>query len=456
MPGSTDLQQLFEVSGTADLVADGERASATALHHGANDWSRALRRAGIARGDRVVCALPNGRAFAQLLVAALTDGVTLVPVAEHEPIIPMLELVDARLGVAMTSTHPAVAVPSSSGGPPPVALNPRRSASRTDGIPFLLRSSGTTAAPQWIALSDAGVMSVLATHLPLMAMDGASVLAVLPWHHAFGLVLGLLPALLRSRRIVATARLLRTADPIVSAAEAHAVSHISMVPVTASRLAQSPSGLALLQRLDGGLVGGAAIDATLAASLRGTRLRVGYGQTEASPGIMVGEPGEFTDRLLGRPVGCEVRIDDDGVLAFRGANAFAGYWTDGSVTLLERGRWQRTGDIVASRDGAFHFIGRIASTFKLANGRVVDAPRLERLLQQQLLTLDDVVLTTIDTRTIDVLYSTHDETPLPVAMFATQLGPLSGQVSRARMVPRDAWVRTPKGDIDRRQLPLLP
>jgi len=454
--GNSELQQLFAVSGTAELIADGVRSTATALHHGANDWSRALRRAGIARGDRVLCALPNGRAFAQLLVAALTDGVTLVPVPAHESLESLLEQVDARLGVAMAATHPAFAVPSPTGGPPSVALTPRRSTVRTDGVPFLLRSSGTTGEPQWIGLSDAGIMSVLASHLPLLAVDGASVLAALPWHHAFGLVLGLLPALLRSRRIVTTSRLLRTPDAIVAEAAAHAASHMCMVPVTAARLAAMPDGLALLLRLQGGLVGGAAIDLPLAAILRGTRLRVGYGQTEASPGVMAGEPGEFADRLIGRPVGCEVRIENDGVLAFRGPNAYAGNWAAGAFTWLDRGRWQRTGDIVAARDGLFYFIGRNAATFKLSNGRSVDAPQLERQIQQQVLTVADVVLTTTDTRTIDILYSTHDDTPLPLGMVASPLGALKGLVGRAHLVPRTAWVRTGKGEIDRRRLPQIP
>ena len=202
MIGNSALQELFDASGTAELISHGAKYTATALHHGANDWSRALRRAGIARGDRVVCSLPNGAAFAQLLVASLADGITLAPVPPGEDVRPLLVALDARLAIAPTSTSEHVSEPSPSGGPPRVPMLPRRSKARTDTIAFLLRTSGTVGQPRWIALSETGVMAVLLSHLPLLGMDGASTLCVLPWSHAFGLVLGLLPALLRSESVV--------------------------------------------------------------------------------------------------------------------------------------------------------------------------------------------------------------------------------------------------------------
>ena len=204
MTGNSAMQELFDASGAAELVAAGDTFSATALHHGANDWSRALRRAGIARGDRVVCALPNGPAFVQLLVACLADGVTLAPVPPTENVVPLLDVLDARVAIAEASTHPRVAVPSRNGGPPSGPLLARAASARTDTVAFLLRSSGTAGTPRWIALSEGGVLATLESHLPRLGVDGASVLCLLPWFHAFGLVLGLLPALLRARRIVTT------------------------------------------------------------------------------------------------------------------------------------------------------------------------------------------------------------------------------------------------------------
>lgn len=453
MAGDSALQELFDASGTAELVSPGSRHSATALHYGANDWSRALRRAGITRGDRVICALPNGPAFAQLLVAVLADGLTLAPVPPHENVAPLLDALDARIAIAMESDHQHVATPARTGGPPGGPILPRKATARTDSVAFLVRSSGTAGQPQWVALSETGVLSVLHSHLPLMAIDGASALCVLPWSHAFGLVLGLMPALLRARRIVTLADGVNDADSIIAIAREHAVSHFSMVPLLASRLAERPDGVTLLRALDGGLVGGAPIDQRLAAILSGTKLRVGYGQTEASPGIMLGHPGEFSDSLIGRPVGCDVRIDDDGVLAFHGPNVCSGIWVNRAIESLDSDRWQRTDDLVSVDAGVYTFRGRASQTFKLANGRAVHAPQFEAALRQACPRITDVVVTSEAGRSLDVLYSTHDSLPIPDADIHRVLGGLSAYTGRMRCVSVDAWVRTAKGEIDRRQLP---
>lgn len=453
MTGNSALQELFDTCGTAELVSHGVRLSATALHHGANDWSRALRRAGITRGDRVICSLPNGAAFAQLLVAALADGVTLAPVPDGEDVVPLLDALDARIAIATESAHAHVAVPSRAGGPPGGPMVPRSATARTDSLAFLLRSSGTTATPRWVAISDKSVLSVLQSHLPLLGIDGSSALCVLPWHHAFGLVLGLIPALLRARRVVTSHEALRDSETLIAVATEYGITHLSMVPLIATRLAERADGRQLLSVLQGGLVGGAPIDGALAAHLGETQLRVGYGQTEASPGIMLGNPGEFSAAFIGRPVGCEVRIDRDGVLSFRGANACDGYWQDGALQPLDAGRWHRTDDLVTQDSTGYTFVGRTSLSFKLANGKLVDTPRIEAAIRSCLPTVTDVVLTSRDGRTIDVLYSTHDSFPVDVTSFRQALGRLQAYFHTAQCVSADRWHRSPKGEINRQQLP---
>ena len=454
MTGNTALQELFDTCGTAELIASGIRHSATALHHGANDWSRALRRAGITRGDRVICALPNDAAFAQLLVASLADGVTLVPVPAGEDVVPLLEELDARIAITANPSQQHVAEPSRTGGPPSGPMVPRKSTERTDNIAFLLRSSGTVGQPRWIALSETGVMAVLQSHMPMLGIDGGCALSVLPWSHAFGLVLGLMPALLRARRIVTIPAATGGAGAWIATARANAVTHMSMVPLIATRLGASDDGRAMLRSLHGGLVGGAPIDERLALLLTTTRLRVGYGQTEASPGIMLGHPGEFRAMLLGRPVGCEVRIEPDGVLAFRGPNACEGTWENQRLHPLEAGRWQRTDDLVSVDSGVYTFVGRTATSFKLANGRMVLAPQIEASLRHRIPRITDVVLTTSSGDSIDVLYSTHDASTVPEDEIRRVFGGLSAYLRSVTPVGMDAWVRTPKGDIDRQHLPL--
>jgi long-subunit acyl-CoA synthetase (AMP-forming) len=453
MTGNSALQELFDACGATELVEDGVRFSATALHHGADDWARALRRAGVTRGDRIVCALPNGAALAQLVVSALAEGITLAPVPAHEDAAAFLDPLDARLAVALDATHRHVAVPSRNGGPPGGPIVARAAAARSDAIAFLLRSSGSTAEPRWSAVSERAVLSVLESHLPHLGMDGASTLSVLPWSHAFGLILGLLPALLRARRIVTFPTAARDASTIIRVAAENAVTQMHMVPLLAMRLAAREDGRALLSSLRAGLVGGAPIDAALASALCGSNLRVGYGQTEAGPGIMLGNPGEFSAGFIGRPVGCDVRIDADDVLAFRGANASDGYWEHGALQALDRERWHRTDDIVTVAEGAYTFLGRTSASFKLANGTAVDAPRIEASLRSQFPRITDVVLAAHGGGRIAVVYSTHDALPVDGSEIGRLLGGLRAYLHTSQCVGVDAWVRSPKGEIDRRQLP---
>ncbi len=455
MTGVSPLQALFENCGTAELVTATTRMSATALHHGANDWSRALRRVGITRGDRVLCSLPNGEAFVQLLAAALADGVTLVPVPVGENVETLLNTVDARVAIATESTSAQVAVPSRSGGPPSAPLEPRRASQRTDKTAFLLRSSGTTAEAKWIAIAERGVLSVLQSHLPLMAIDGASTFCVLPWHHAFGLILGLMPALLRARRVVTSAADPRNTVALVEVARQHDVTHMSLVPLLASRLSAHDDGQQLLEHLTGGLVGGAPIDAILAERLRSTRLRVGYGQTEASPGIMLGDPGEFRANLLGRPVGCVVRIEEDDVLAFTGPNLCDGYWIGGALHVLPHDRWHRTDDLVSVTNGTYTFVGRTAMTFKLSNGRMVEAPAIEAALRARVPRVVDAVVHSRDGVGLDLLYSTRDALPIDREVAELALGGLRQYLRSVTCVGMDAWHRSSKGEIDRMHLPSL-
>ena len=114
--------------------------------------------------------------------------------------------------------------------------------------------------------------------------------------------------------------------------------------------------------------------------LQATRLRVGYGQTECSPGVSLGEPGEWNyDDFLGRPIGCEVRLgteDESGgtELLVQGSNVAAGVLEAGRLRpIIGPDGWLATGDLaVGTSDGALRFAGRSDERFKLDNGRMVN------------------------------------------------------------------------------------
>ncbi len=447
--------------------------SAAALWAGARQWVRCFRALGLQPGDRVVCALPADAAFVQCLIAALWEGLTLAvtspDAAERDGGYSLVTTLDAR--VLFTSGVPADAftvaadaiAQGGSGDWPNELLSAMRTSvgERTPDVRLLLRTSGTSGSAQWVALSDDNLFAVLDSHADRLALGGGCVLSILPWHHAFGLVLGLLSALLAADEIVRDPLGGRDIESLCAMAAAHPITHVDLVPLLATRLFADERGASLLRSVRGGVVGGAPVSAMLSELLRATNLRVGYGQTEASPGVMLGEPGEWSARYLGRAVGCEVRIDGDGVLAYRGANACCGVWEHGALQRLPADRWVRSGDLVhALPNDAYAYVGRAGAAFKLPNGRFVDVARWEDALRRDLPHVADVLLRACEPDALEVLLTRADtwhgaQDPDGVrAVVERVLAPLSVPL-QMRWVASDGWRRTAKGEIDRRR-PLAP
>lgn len=437
-----------------------EPVDAPGLDARAEAWARWLRDAGLRRGDRLACAVAPGAAFAALVLAATRLGLAFAPAPPNADLEQLLDGADARLVVAPNAAGAARASPAPDGGPLASSAPVLRPASgdSTPGVAFLVQTSGSTGAPRRVALSGANVAAVLASHTaPLGLTDGAAAASVLPWHHVFGLVLELLPALLGGAALVRDRAGGRDLASLLALAGrgrgGRRVTHLHAVPHTVRLLAEHERGAAWLAGLRGGLVGGAPVDAWLARQLAATRLRVGYGQTEAAPGIALGEPGAWRAGTLGRPIGCEVRLDDDGVLAFRGPNACLGEFRDAALHRLPPDRWVRTGDLArAEPDGTYTLEGRAADSFKLENGRYVAALTVERVVLARWPHLTDALLSTPDGRSLVLAVSAADPRALlPNADdVAPLLGPLARRPLQVKRVAAGAWVRTAKGELDRR------
>jgi acyl-CoA synthetase (AMP-forming)/AMP-acid ligase II len=439
---------------------------AAAVWAGARLWTTAFREAGLRAGDRVVVALPASAAFVQVLVAAIWEGLTLVPVGPRgcrENGVDLITAVDARCRIADTpeangeDAHTLYA-PTCEGPLYPEGFRLREA--RLPGTPetrFLLRTSGTTSGGRFVALSDAAVWRVLDSHLPALRLREAEtrLLSVLPWHHAFGLVLDLLPALLSGAEINRVLSGGGDVDALLRVGEEVGATHLNAVPLTIRRLGASERGRRLLRSLRGGIVGGAPVDGPLAELLATTRLRAGYGQTEAGPGIALGEPGVWPGAgYLGRPLGCHTRIGVDGVLHFSGVNAFSGYWSpeNGLVSRAESG-WVRTGDIVQTAPGGhLFFAGREDDAFKLSNGRCVEAGFYEARLMARVTAITDALLYSPDGETLEAAVTVAPGAPVPpLSEVAGALGSLGGRLTRLRPVSDSFWARTPKGTVLRRE-----
>lgn len=431
------------------VIADETITPAASLWTGARLWSRAFRAANLRSGDRLVIAVPPSATFVQILVAAIWEGYTIALVSPSANVPALLETLDARAAVT-DRKHPHVWRPEGFAGPrtTPDALRSANEPSYPN-VRFLLRTSGTTGQARWVALSDRNVLSVLASHLPHARLGNARVISVLPWWHAFGLVLDLLPALLSGAEIIRDPEGGRSPRSILALSRAWGATHLNAVPLTVQRLLDRSDGRSFLKQLRGGIVGGAPISAPLAEALQDTHLRVGYGQTEASPGIMLGEPGAWHANYLGHPVGCDVAVSDAGELLFEGPNACVGFWQDGHFHPADPHRTVATGDRVRRTEDGFFFEGRTDTAFKLSNGRLVPAGTWEARLKSRFPALHDALLYTPNGTDLHLAICAQPDAAPDEETLRTALDGLGRRVDCIEPFPPDAWMQSPKGDVDR-------
>lgn len=424
---------------------------AASIWTGSRNWVQLLRAHELQPGERVILALPRSPEWIQVFIACIWENLTIALAEPHEDLVQLASTLDARLTVAPQAAAHTVTPDGIAGPDRSAAIEARPAGATTEAARILIRTSGTTGEPKWVALSDYNLFSVLDAHRDELALDGAIVLSVLPWSHAFGLVLDLLPAIESASQIVIDPDNGRDPDQLRALIRSHSVTHLSAVPVQFSRLRRRADGDQIIHALKGGIVGGAPISAPLAQALSGSQLRVGYGMTEASPGICLGTIGHFEAALIGETIGCAVRTDDAGQLLFRGPNACCGYWVDGQLRLADPRRWVPTGDFVRrTKAGLLFHAGRCDDKFKLANGRWVHAGLLEAKLRSRLSQIEDALVTTTDGEGLDVALLC-EVPPLGEAreQLIASVGALVPTRPRVSIHTQDTWQATRKGTVER-------
>lgn len=404
---------------------------AASVWTGSRLWVEHFRAIGLNAGDRVVLALPPSPAWLMVFVACLWEDLTVVPVqpGPRRHTLDALQHFDARLAVAGHEDPAAgIVMPDRHGRPGgPASIRACRFAP-TPATRLILSTSGTCGRPTHAAISDRNLTAVLDSHTPELGITDQDIcLSVLPWTHAFGLIIDLMTAVFAGATVIRDPAGGRDATALPALADRWGVTRACMVPLQAEKLTDSDEGRRFLTSLHGGVIGGAPVDAALAGFLSNTRLRVGYGQTEASPGIALGRPGEWAERTIGRAVGCETRIDPDAHLRCRGDNVCDAVWReDTGLVPLPAHRWLDTGDLVAERpDGTMGFIGRADHAFKLSNGRLVNAPGLEHALAA---VLAAAVTERTDEREgirVSVLITTRDHRTIDITLIAADAGTLA-------------------------------
>jgi long-chain acyl-CoA synthetase len=367
---------------------DQQRAAARLAH--------ALRRLGVAEGDRVVVMLPNCPEVMQSYGAILKCGGVIVPVifllgekevahiladSEAKVVITssdLLSKVEGQIGVLPTLRH--VLLVDGDGDSRTRSLGQECAGERDafgavdrgpDDLAVILYTSGTTGVPKGVALSHANLESNARSAASLHELRREDwAVAVLPLSHSYGLTV------MNAGHILGTrAALLRWFHPeavLQTIQDFRAVS-MSAVPTMLVYLLNYPDA----GRFDTSSMrvwgsGAAPLPVEVVEPFErkfGGKILEGYGLTEASPVVSAHRlSGPRKLGSVGPAIpGVEISIQDDddrrlgvgevGEVCVKGPNVMAGYYRNPEETARTlRGGWLHTGDMGRLDEDGFLFI----------------------------------------------------------------------------------------------------
>jgi hypothetical protein len=312
---------------------------------------RSWRRAGVTPGD-ILLDTPTGIDGVVRIVAALVGGFVYWPLAHMR-----LEALNGRPPPAIsghrTLERSVWRLPPLASACPiavcaPSALDVLGELPADTAV--LLETSGASSGcPTLVALGAAALRHQLEGHAQALDLHEGEVRAcVLPWWHAFGLVLDLLLGLWSGQVLWLVPDGARQPRALLSLCRDEEVEHLAAVPRGVHRLLCAAADGPALTRLRVH-TGGARTGDGLArrAQQRFGGWVEGYGLTECGPGVL----------LDGHPVDCEVKLDAPrGELYVRTASL--GYFV-GRPERVDSGGWFHSRDLAHSAsDGRIEILGR--------------------------------------------------------------------------------------------------
>ncbi len=235
----------------------------------------------------------------------------------------------------------------------------------------ILYSGGTTGAPKGIMLSNLNfnALGMMATTVIRQAVPGASILAILPNFHAFGLGVCMHTPLSKGMGVILIpvfshkqfADIIRKNEP----------NFIAGVPTLYESLINTKLKPDDLKSVNAVICGGDALNSTLRDKVNAylkahgskAKIRVGFGLTEACGATCLSPENSFKDGIIGAPfpdmyfkivkIGTFEKAKDgeEGEICISGPLVMMGYLNDDAETaqalrLHEDGRvWLHTGDI---------------------------------------------------------------------------------------------------------------
>ncbi len=362
---------------------------------GAKIWAKQLKLAGYNQNTILLIDASKTPSFIYLLIACLWEGIPLL-ISEPKTLVDFKHLVPESHPIS--NSIPGV---MDEDGLPQNIPSASKQSTLPWGTSLILASSGSLGTPKLYCLGATGIESCLRTHLPYLEVHGRSFLCTLPWHHCFGLILDLLGALIGGALLACPSKF--DNETIMNWIERYELDSMNAVPLMPLRFMHSFGLGHWLRQCRGGILGGAGLSQQLCQFLEGSQFRIGYGMTEASCGISLGEIGYLKPGYLGKPIGCDVKICD-GRLSFLGQNLALGTIDSYSVKPIPQ-TWHVTQDMVFEDHNGLWFRGRSDHSFKLANGKLVHPEALENQLMHQLKAIDQAIITEYDSGFIQIRVS---------------------------------------------------
>ncbi len=281
-------------------------------------------------------------------------------------------------------------------------------------LAMIVFTSGTTGTSRGVMLNQANLVADCNSGCHFFNPEGQSI-SLLPFHHAFGLVVSLLMYMCWEVSIflnTGTRYLMmdfKDAKPVTAMmVPLHIQTFHKMIMEKAKKegkykklrtgmklsLLLYSMGIDVRSRLmteireafGGNLryifIGGAALDPYYEEEYRawGIELITAYGATECSPGIAANRNFYHRSGSCGRAIECcELCIAEDGEVMIRGENVMMGYYRDDAATAqaLKDG-WYASGDIgYIDEDGFLFLTGRKKNLIILSDGENVSPEKLE-------------------------------------------------------------------------------
>ena len=283
-----------------------------------------------------------------------------------------------------------------------------------DKTAAILFTSGTSGKSKGVELTNHNIAFEINRTCQLFKPDG-NVLAVLPFHHAFGLIVGIFmtlnygesiyinksPKYVKKNMVDFKPQTMFLVPMYVEFFHKQIWSEIDKKGKTtaikglmATTDALLKTGVdvrkktyAAIHKVFGGnlqyiICGGAALDPMYVKEFRtwGIEILNGYGTTECSPCTAVNRPFHHRDGSVGQLVpDTEVKVSEEGEILFKGDHVMKGYYKDEEATkaAIVDG-WYHTGDLgYVDDDGFIILTGRKKNLIILSNGENLSPEELE-------------------------------------------------------------------------------